>query len=485
MRLRRCLAVLVAGLAASGPAAAHPDGLTGSALPLPGRAAYSCGVGRYRVKPGDTLSSIARRFHTSVRRLAAANSLDPAAVLPAGIVLVIPKSDCERLRATPTAAVGAESTVVAALDRAVQVPGVSQARTGVVVVDLGSSTVIYALNPDAPLEPASTEKLPVAATALERLGGGFRIRTRVLGQGTLSGATWRGDIFLKGYGDPALTSTGLAGLAHAIRARGITSVTGHVVGDESYFDSERAVAGWKPSFAQTESPLLSALVVNRGILDGAAVDHPALAAAILFTRALQRAGVSVAGSPTVGSAGSTAVELTRRASPPLHTLLSQMDTWSDNFIAEMLLKTLGARLAGRGSSAAGAAAVRAALAADAVPLAGVRLVDGSGLSSLDRLTARSLAAILETVCHQPGLRPLLTSFAVAGSTGTLRHRLLDVPLHQLVRGKTGTTDHSSALAGFVGSRFAFAVLNNGSPVDWQAAHLLQDRIAEALLAAAG
>ena len=408
MRLRRCLAVLVAGLAASGPGRAprRADRL-GFAAPRSGGVLIR---GRsLSPQPGDTLSSIARRFHTSVRRLAAANSLDPAAVLPAGIVLVIPKSDCERLRATPTAAVGAESTVVAALDRAVQVPGVSQARTGVVVVDLGSSTVIYALNPDAPLEPASTEKLPVAATALERLGGGFRIRTRVLGQGTLSGATWRGDIFLKGYGDPALTSTGLAGLAHAIRARGITSVTGHVVGDESYFDSERTVAGWKPSFAKTESPLLSALVVNRGILDGAAVDHPALAAAILFTRALQRAGVSVAGSPTVGSAASAAVELTRRASPPLQTLLSQMDTWSDNFIAEMLLKTLGARLAGRGSSAAGAAAVRAALAADAVPLAGVRLVDGSGLSSLDRLTARSLAAILETVWHQPGLRPLLTS----------------------------------------------------------------------------
>jgi D-alanyl-D-alanine carboxypeptidase len=109
------------------------------------------------------------------------------------------------------------------------------------------------------------------------------------------------------------------------------------VGDESYFDAERTVVGWKASFAKTESPLLSALVVNRGILDGAAIDHPALAAAILFTRALQRTGVSVAARPIVGRASSTAVELTRRASPPLKTLLSQMDTWSDNFIAEMLL----------------------------------------------------------------------------------------------------------------------------------------------------
>jgi D-alanyl-D-alanine carboxypeptidase len=60
---------------------------------------------------------------------------------------------------------------------------------------------------------------------------------------------------------------------------------------------------------------------------------------------------------------------------------------------------------------------------------------------------------------------------------------VSVPGHELVRGKTGTTDQSSALAGFVGSRFAFAILNNGSPVNWSAAHTLQDRVVTALLAA--
>ena len=128
--------------------------------------------------------------------------------------------------------------------------------------------------------------------------------------------------------------------------------------------------------------------------------------------------------------------------------------------------------------------MRATLNEEGVPLVGVRLADGSGLSTYNRLTARSLAAMLETVWHEPSLRPLLDTFAVAGSTGTLRHRLLGVPGHELIRGKTGTTDSASALAGFVGSRFAFAVLTNGSPVNWSAAHLLQDRVAQVLLAAA-
>jgi D-alanyl-D-alanine carboxypeptidase/D-alanyl-D-alanine-endopeptidase (penicillin-binding protein 4) len=471
----------VAGSAAVAPPLASAVSVRTASSAVPS----SCRPTRYRVRAGDTLYSIARRFHTSVGALARANSLDPNGVLLAGAILKIPSAGCQTRPVARSDAGAKAGALVASLERAVAVPGVSRASTGVVVVDLDSSSVVYAMNPEVPLEPASTEKLPVAMTALRRLGGGFRTHTDVLGQGSLIGGTWRGKLILKGYGDPTLSSAGLDALARAVHRHGITAISGGVVGDESYFDGLRTCPGWKASFAKNESPLLSALVVDRGLLDGAATNQPALAAAILFTRALQKAGVSVGGRPAVGHAAPTAVELVRRASPPLTRLLSVMDTWSDNFIAETLLKQLGARVAGRGTTGGGAGVVSATLAADEVPLAGVRIVDGSGLSTLNRLTARSLAAMLETVWHRPDLRALLNTFAVAGSTGTLRHRLLDVPRHDLIRGKTGTTDNSSALAGFVGSRFAFVVLNNGSPVNWTAAHLQQDRVARALLAAAG
>ena len=484
-RHRRRCAVAVAlalGLALAGPGAASP----GAASSAPrGTTVPACGSKRYRVKRGDTLWSIARRLGVGVDALAAANGLDPQAILPAGLVLVVPEPGCEERRADPARDASGDSSLADTLAHATATRGIRRADVGVVVVDLDRKTVVYGLNAEAPLEPASTEKLPLATAALQRLGAGFRTTTDVLGEGRLAGSTWSGDLILEGHGDPTLSSAGLRALAHAVRARGITAVSGRIVGDESYFDSARTAPGWKPSFAKDESPLLSALVVDRGVLDGHAVDHPALAAAILFTRALERAGVSVAGEPAVGTAAPGAVELTRRASPRLITMLSQMDTWSDNFIAEMLLKQLGARLGASGSTAAGAQVVAATLAADDVPLAGVSLADGSGLSLLDRLTARTLAATLETIWDTPALQPLLGTFAVAGSTGTLRHRLLDVPGHELVRGKTGTTDGSSALAGLVGSRFAFAVLCNGSPVDVTAAHQLQDRVAETLVAAAG
>lgn len=472
LRRRLCIAATVSlALLVAGPAApARPEGVRADS----GR---PCAAGSYRVRAGDTLSSIARRFHTTVSALALVNSIDPDAVLPVGTVLRVPAA-CAHATLRPARA---QATLTTSLDRALAVPGISRARTGVVVVDLAANSVVYRLNADVPLEPASTEKLPVAVTALQRLGPGFRTYTAVLGSGMRAGTTWNGDLVLKGYGDPTFTSAGLAALARAVRARGISAVSGDVVGDESFFDATRTAPGWKAGFAKNESPLLSALVVDRGRLDGASVDHPALAAAILFERALQRAGIAVGGVPRLGTAPRSAVQIVRRASPPLTVLLSRMDTWSDNFIAEMLLKLLGAQLSGSGTTAAGAAAVRSTLAAQQVPLAGSRIVDGSGLSSLDRLTARALAATLQTVWHVPSLRRLLETFAVAGETGTLRHRLLDVAGHALVRGKTGTTDHASALAGFVGARYAFVVLCNGSPVDWQAAHLVQDRVAEALI----
>ena len=96
-------------------------------------------------------------------------------------------------------------------------------------------------------------------------------------------------------------------------------------------------------------------------------------------------------------------------------------------------------------------------------------------------------------CNWPGQRippdyilfqPLLRSLSVVGETGTLRHRLGDVVGHAGVRAKSGTTDECSALAGYVGSRYAFAILSNGAPVDVAAAHEAQDRFVTLLLHAA-
>jgi PBP4 family serine-type D-alanyl-D-alanine carboxypeptidase len=162
-----------------------------------------------------------------------------------------------------------------------------------------------------------------------------------------------------------------------------------------------------------------------------------------------------------------------------------MDVESDNYTAELVLKTLGAELGGAGTSAAGATVVMRSLREAGVPLGGVRVVDGSGLSRADRLTARALAAMLVSAFTDPDLRePLWEALPIAGVNGTLEDRLRRRPARGAVRAKTGTTSVASALSGYVRDRYAFAVLQNGHPVSTYWARTAQDRFAQALAAEA-
>jgi D-alanyl-D-alanine carboxypeptidase/D-alanyl-D-alanine-endopeptidase (penicillin-binding protein 4) len=363
------------------------------------------------------------------------------------------------------------------LERALHVPHVSLAATGAVAVDLATGQTVYARNAALPLIPASNEKLTVTYGALTALGPAFRIETDVL----LDDA---GDLILKGYGDPTLSSAQLRMLAGQVRAAGITTVTGGVLGDESWFDSRRTALGWKASFYLVESPPLSALIVDRGRAGRYTSRDPALAAAQLFRAALVRAGVRVRGGAAHGTAPDDAQVVASVDSPTVLSIVRMMDRDSDNFYAEMLLKELGAVQGAGGTTAAGAGVVTGLLAQAGIPLDGVRLVDGSGLSLLDRVTAQSIVALLDAMWSDVEMRlELLDSLPVAGRTGTLVHRMRGGAAAGVVHAKTGTLDRASALSGFAGDRYVFSVLQNGSPVSWTWARLAQDRFATALASA--
>lgn len=369
------------------------------------------------------------------------------------------------------------------LTRALHAPFVSLATSGAVVVDLSTGRVVYAHNAGLALRPASNEKLAVTYAALTALGPAFRIETDVLGEGEQDGATWTGDLVLKGYGDPTLSSAGLTALARQVRADGIGTVTGRVLGDETWFDAHRTAPGWKAQFYVNESPPLSALIVNRGLVGRYTSRNPALSAAQLFTKALARAGVHVAGAASLGTADDEGVGLASIDSPTLESIVHFMDQASDNFTAEMLTKELGAVQLGQGTTAAGLRVVYGQLVQAGIPLAGVRMADGSGLSLLDRTTPAALVALLRTMWNDPELQPdLVASLPLAGRTGTLHDRMRGTAAAGVVRAKTGTTDNSTALSGFVGDRYVFSVIVNGNPVSWTWSRIAEDRFAEALAA---
>lgn len=370
------------------------------------------------------------------------------------------------------------------LARALAVPNVPSRLSAAAAVDLSTGTTVFARRPSLALVPASNAKLAVAYAALSVLGPEHRIETVVLGEGQLVGSSWNGDLVLKGYGDPTLSRGDLAALARQIRALGIRAVTGAIEADESQFDTRRTGPAWKSHYYIDESPPLSALTVDRARYRGWVTRDPATAAGNQFRAALRAAGVAVRGRVELGVADPSAEELAATMSPPLWRIVSFMNRESDNFTAELLLKHLATVDRDRGTSAAGAAVVTRALREAAVPLAGVRIVDGSGLSPRNRLTAAAVIGILVVAWNDPLIRrPFVRSLAVAGVTGTLEDRLERPPARGAVLAKTGTTREASALSGYARGRWAFAVIQNGSPVSHFWARRAQDRFVSVLAAA--
>lgn len=378
--------------------------------------------------------------------------------------------------ATPIQASSGED-ISGRLAASLRSPHVSPARTSALAVDVRTGAVLYEQNATTPVVPASNEKLPVAWAALMRLGPGYRFTTDLLGTGGRVGDVWEGSLYLRGSGDPTLTSADLGRLAAAVRATGIRRVTGRILGDESAFDQRRGADGWKPSFLGVESPPLSALVVDRA--RGWPGHSPPVLAARALRDALARRGVQVDGAAWFAATPRGAVLLARDRSVRMATIARLMNRDSDNFTAELVLKHLGTLGGGLGTSGRGARVVLEELAAARIPTEGVRIVDGSGLSSLDRLTAESLVGVIRAGLANPRIRTaFVDSLAIAGRKGTLETRLVD--LAAPLRGKTGTTSLSCSLSGVVADTVAFAVLQNGSPVAFWPARAAQDRFVKAL-----
>jgi D-alanyl-D-alanine carboxypeptidase/D-alanyl-D-alanine-endopeptidase (penicillin-binding protein 4) len=369
------------------------------------------------------------------------------------------------------------------LAQALAVPGVSASASSAIAIDLATGQTLFTRNADRSLAPASNEKLTVTYAALVELGTSYRFRTALLGVGRQEEDVWHGDVFLKGYGDPTLTSLDLEGIPAQLKELGIARIDGRVLADESWFDTQRTAPGWKAAFFINESPPLSALVVDRGRYDGHVARQPALAAAGALRRLLLRRGIT-AGSVAVGRAPVGAYGLAQIESEALPDVLKEMDRDSDNFMAELILKEIGAEAGDGGTTAEGARIVLRDLADAGVPLVGVRMLDGSGLSLDDRLTARALAALLVVAWNDVDLRnSFWAALPVAGVNGTLEDRMQRAPARGAVRAKTGTTNRASALSGYVRDRYVFAVMQNGWPVSTWSARKAQDRFATALASA--
>ena len=393
----------------------------------------------------------------------------------------------------PAAAAAQEPQVIAKrLTREMRLAG-AYAGAYVVGLDEPRARVIFRWRARTQRILASNAKLFTTTAALDRFGVEGTLGTEVLGSGQLDAeGIYRGSLYLRGGGDPTFGSrrfgrrsygggAAVEDLAELVEGTGIQRVTGRIYGDESAFDSLRGGPESSYGLSPWVGPL-SALSFNRGLFTeggrGWQANPPAFAAARL-DGALERRGIPVRLKPRAGLTPEGATLLAGVESPPMERLIRQTNKQSDNFFAEMLLKSLGHDAGGLGTTRAGAQVVTSYARGLGAP---VRLADGSGLSRADRASPRSVVRLLTAMHRSVDYDPFVGSLPIAGQDGTLFDRMRRGSARYRCRGKTGTLSNVSALSGYCegesGNDYAYSILMNG--VYPTSARRIQDRMLQAI-----
>jgi D-alanyl-D-alanine carboxypeptidase/D-alanyl-D-alanine-endopeptidase (penicillin-binding protein 4) len=390
----------------------------------------------------------------------------------------------------------AAANVSAEIDAILAARGVVASDAGIFIWDIDAARKVFALNAGVPLTPASNMKLVTTAAALTSWGAEHRFTTLLyVRDDRIIDGRLPGNLYLRGGGDPSLSTrsyqrdeldfktASFETFARNLRAIGVHTVGGRVIGDESWFDEERRVSEWKPGFEEWCGPL-SALSGNEGLQDGDPVDAPATYSAKLLTEALRKAGIKIKGKPGAGQVPAGALLIQRQSSAPLRVLLKRQNKESDNLFAETILKGLGKDFQDLGSTAAGALVSGATLGTMDIAADAYVIQDGSGLSYGDRLTPYAIVRLLGAMYQRPDFGVFYDSLAIAGKDGTLKSRMRKSAAAGNARAKTGTLNVATSLAGYVRSAndhlVAFSILVTGDPVDVERANKAQDEIVVAL-----
>jgi serine-type D-Ala-D-Ala carboxypeptidase/endopeptidase (penicillin-binding protein 4) len=368
--------------------------------------------------------------------------------------------------------------------------------SGLMVVDTETGRTECAAAPGRQRLLASNMKLFTTATVLSRLGPETRIPTRVFRDGKIDAqGVLHGSLYLQGGGDPALGTpafynsylaglgTNLYALTPQIKAAGIERVTGRLYADDTVFDRLRGVADSGYATSSYIGPL-SGLAFNSGFRGSTSssgfASDPAKLAASKLARSLRGAGIDVPTQVALRPAPAYAERVAMVRSPTLDRIVDTTDVWSDNFFAEMLIKLLGARLGGAGTTAAGAQVVEDFARSHG---SGVHAVDGSGLTRSNRASPRQVVNLLLAMRQDPAGDEFVQDLALAGQEGTVEDRMHGTAAYGRCRTKTGTITGVSNLSGYCFNRsgriMAFSILMNGVG-DLGLAHLDQDRIAAAV-----
>jgi D-alanyl-D-alanine carboxypeptidase/D-alanyl-D-alanine-endopeptidase (penicillin-binding protein 4) len=339
----------------------------------------------------------------------------------------------------------------------------------------GDGLLVYEDSSRRAVAPASVQKLIVAASALDALGAKYRFHTIFAAQATPASGTLDGNLWLVGSGDPSLQSSDLRNGIAVLSRGGVHRINGAVAVDAT----AQTGPGRNPHWGLDDEGQDYAAPTSAISLDGDTIEsHETVRGvdqavwtpmtdvsryvAAQMKALLAARGIALAEPPGLGAAPLDSVVLWDHKSAPLGALESHMLYVSDNHYAEELLRAVGGA-GGEPNDAGGVEAERRFLEREGIPVPGLRLFDGSGLSPSNRVAAITIGRLLlsqETVLYH--LLPL------GGREGTLADYGFTSALGR-VRAKSGHLSDVSSLAGYANTthhgRVAFAFLIDGSPAD--------------------
>jgi D-alanyl-D-alanine carboxypeptidase/D-alanyl-D-alanine-endopeptidase (penicillin-binding protein 4) len=359
------------------------------------------------------------------------------------------------------------------MDGFFSLPALKGADCAVKIARLRDGKTVFQKQGDVLLCPASLVKIFTAAAALRTLKPEYTFRTAVYGDGKLKQGTYEGNVYIKGFGDPTLVEERVFRMAESIRDKGIRRIQGGIYLDASFFDDKKFAEGWdSPSRRWYHAPI-GALSVNfnayqRGgswyAIESDPLDH---AAGIIRTM-LKAGGVRLAAGAITGRpVPAKAREILVVESQRLSSVLMDMNKFSSNFIAEQIVKTMGAEVLGPpGTTEKGLRVIRDFIAAELkISADSYTLTDGSGLSRLDRLTPSQIVRLLLSVYDDFEIgSEFRASLKIAGAEGA--DWLFQQPdVKRKMRVKTGHLQGVDNLAGYASTKegevLAFAVFING------------------------
>lgn len=361
------------------------------------------------------------------------------------------------------------------------------------VINADTGEILFERAADRPVRTASVLKVLTAAAALAVLGPDHRLSTRVVdgaepgtvvlvggGDATLSRLPPGQESFYRGA--PKLADLAAQTVAAYAAAHPDAPAIREVVLDATYWDPADK---WDPSWARSEQTIgyqseVTALQVDADRANPVAgtsprSTDPVARAGQAFAQALAAAG-NPGGTPitSLGSAPDTATLGVVR-SQPVSTLIPQMLLTSDNALGEMLARVVSKNLGLDGSAASLTSAFRIALDEYGVPVTGLTIRDGSGLSHLNAVPPSYVTRLMVRIADGEGsLNHIAQGLPVAGQFGSLSSRFTGA--NAIARGavaaKTGWIDTSYSLAGIVtaqdGTRLTFGFFAVGEGIQGNA-----------------